>query len=211
MAIRIGIPRALQFYEFYPLWHTFFTELGAELVVSPPTNREILTAGAKVVADVTCLPVKIYAGHVIWLRDSANVDFVYAPAIWSIEPNAFQCAKFKGLPDILKATIPDCPPLLDIDIDPRGRGLTEEKAFYQMGRRLTWNPLAIRRAWTYAREVVQGYRALMVKQQITYPEALVHLYGSEWAAEARPGTPTLPLTIGLAGHPYCLYDDYSNH
>ncbi len=211
MAIRIGIPRALQFHEFYPLWRTFLTELGAELVVSPPTNREILTAGAKVVADVTCLPVKVYAGHVIWLRDNANVDFVYAPAIWSIERNAFQCAKFKALPDILKATIPNCPPLLDIDIDPRGRNLTEEKAFYQMGRRLTWNPLAIRSAWVKAREVLGNYRALMVKEQITYPEALARLYGSEWAAEEWPGGPTLPLTIGLAGHPYCLYDDYANH
>lgn len=103
--LRIGIPRALHFYQAYPLWRTFFEGLGAEVVVSPPTNRDIVTAGAKVVADVTCLPVKVYAGHVTWLRDNGSVDFVFAPAIWSIEQDAFHCAKFKGLPDIMKATV----------------------------------------------------------------------------------------------------------
>lgn len=209
--VHIGIPRALQFYQHYPLWRTYFEGLGAETVVSPPTNRDIVTAGAKAVADVTCLPVKVYAGHVAWLRDRGNVDFVFTPAIWNIEKDAFHCAKFKGLPDIIKATVSDCPPLLDIEVDPQGRNLSEARAYYRLGRRFNWNPLRIHRAWARAKEVDQAYQALMVREQITYPEALARLYGSEWATTERADNPNAQLTIGLVGHPYCLYDDYVNH
>ena len=208
--MRVGIPRALNFLEHYPLWRTFLEALDAELVVSPPTNRDIVTAGARLVADVTCLPVKIFAGHLAWLRDHGSVDTVFVPAIWSLERDAFHCAKFKGLPDILRATVPNCPPLLDIQIDPQKRKLTEEDAFRRLGRQLTWNPVRIRRAWASAQAAQRRYHELLVQERLTYPEGLERLYGAEWRAPARAAGPTR-LTIGLAGHPYCLYDDYANH
>lgn len=36
--MRVGIPRALLYYQYYPAWKTFFEEMGAEVVVSPPTT-----------------------------------------------------------------------------------------------------------------------------------------------------------------------------
>src|SRR5512136_2657258 len=141
--LRIGIPRALNFYHHYPLWRTFLQALGAEVVVSPATNRDLVAAGAKVVADVTCLPIKVHAGHVIWLRDHGQVDFVLTPAIRSVEKDAFHCAKFQALPDITKATVPDCPPLLDIEIDVHRRKIYPADAFRRMGFKFTWNPLKI--------------------------------------------------------------------
>jgi predicted nucleotide-binding protein (sugar kinase/HSP70/actin superfamily) len=211
MGVRIGIPRAIQFYQHYPLWRTFFEELGAETVVSPPTNREIVSAGAKVVADVTCLPVKIYAGHVSWLRDHGNVDFVFSPAIWNLEKNAFHCSKLKGLPDITKATVPGCPPLLVAEVDPYWRKLYEDEAFYKVGRKLTWNPWVVQQAWAKAKEVDAVYRNLIIREQITYPEAMARLYGSEWLTTERIVKQDAGLKVGLVGHPYCLYDDYINH
>jgi predicted nucleotide-binding protein (sugar kinase/HSP70/actin superfamily) len=209
--LRIGIPRALSFLYHYPLWRTFFQEVGAELVVSPATSRDMVAAGAKVVADVTCLPVKVYAGHVIWLRDQGRVDFVFAPAIRSVEKNAFHCAKFQALPDIIKATVPDCPPLLDIEIDVHRRKIFPADAFKRMGRKFTWNPLRIQSAWDKACAADEAYHALTVDEQLTYPEALARLYPGEWPAPKAAPSPTSGLTIGLLGHPYCLYDDYINH
>lgn len=211
MTTRVGIPRALQFYQHYPLWRTWLEDLGLETVVSPPTNREIVTAGAKTVADVTCLPVKVYAGHVCWLRDHGGVDFAFSPAIWSLEPGAFHCSKFKGLPDIMKATIPDCPPLIDPEVDPHGRRLEAASAFARVARRFAWSPLKRQRAWEHAQQVDRDYRTLMVREQLTYPEALVWLYGPGWITAERIPNPKAPLTVGLVGHPYCLYDDYLNH
>jgi predicted nucleotide-binding protein (sugar kinase/HSP70/actin superfamily) len=208
---RIGLPRALNFYQHYPLWRTFLQEIGAEVVVSPATNRDLVAAGAKVVADVTCLPVKVYAGHVIWLRDHGNVDFILTPAIRSIEKDAFHCAKFQALPDIMKATVPDCPPLLDIEIDVHRRKISPAQAFKRMAHKFTWNPLKINAAWDKASAFDAAYRALTVEHKLTYPEALAQLFPGEWPAPKITAGPASGLTIGLLGHPYCLYDDYINH
>ncbi len=32
----VGIPRALYYFHFHPLWESFLTGLGFEVVVSPP-------------------------------------------------------------------------------------------------------------------------------------------------------------------------------
>jgi predicted nucleotide-binding protein (sugar kinase/HSP70/actin superfamily) len=209
--VKVGIPRAVHFYQHYPLWQTFLEELGAETVVSPPTNRDILTAGAMLVADVTCLPVKVYAGHVCWLRDRADVDFIFSPAIWDLQRNAFHCAKLKALPDIMQANVPRCPPLLVADVDPYHRGLKTDAAFRQVGRQLTPNARQIDEAWVKARQVDEAYRALIVREQLTYPEAIARLYGAEWSTIERIQKNDAQLTVGLVGHPYCLYDDYVNH
>ena len=40
MAIKIGIPRGLWFYDYYPLWKTFYEHLGAQLFyLNLPTRR----------------------------------------------------------------------------------------------------------------------------------------------------------------------------
>lgn len=43
--IRIGILRALLYYQYYPMWPTFFHELGTEVVVSPLTTQIMLSSG----------------------------------------------------------------------------------------------------------------------------------------------------------------------
>ncbi len=209
--IRVGIPRAVQFYQHYPLWRTFFEELGAETVVSPPTNRETVTAGSMLVADVTCLPVKVYAGHVCWLRDHGEVDFVFAPAIWDLERGAFHCTKLKALPDVIQATVPECPPLLVADVDPYHRGLKTDEAFMRVGRELTKGASKLRGAWKRAREVDDRFREMIVREQLTYPEAVARLYGREWLTSERLPNTDSRLVVGLLGHSYCLYDDYINH
>lgn len=208
---RIGIPRALHFLQHYPLWRTFFEELGAEVVASPPTNRDILSAGAKLVADVTCLPVKVYAGHVAWLRDQGKVDEVFVPAIRSVEWGALHCSKFQGLPDLITATVPDVPPLLDPGVDVHRYKVPPEKAFRILGRRLSRNPFKVQRAWKRACQVDAGYRTLMQEQKLTYPEALAALYPGEWPAPRAAGEPEPRQTIAVVGHPYCLHDEYINH
>lgn len=210
---RIGLPRGLHFFQYYPLWQTFFDQLGFELVVSPPTNRDLLAAGASLVADVTCLPVKVYAGHVAWLRDHGQVDYVLAPAIRSVSVNALHCAKFQALPDILHATVPNCPPLLDMEVDWHRRKVSLEAAHRRLGQRLGRSWLAVRRAWRAAVTAEAAYLAALVEGQQTYPEVLARLYPGvvEPAQAPAPPSDDEALTVGVVGHPYCLYDDYINH
>ena len=207
--MRIGIPRALHFLQYYPLWRTFFEELGAEIVISPPTNRDMVAVGAKMVADVTCLPIKVYAGHVDWLRAHGRVDYVFVPAIRSVEWGALHCSKFQALPDLIRATVVDCPPLLEIGIDVHRYKISPTQAFQQLGKQFTWNPLKIQSAWKRACRADGIYRALMTTEKTTYLDALARLYPKDFTTTT--ATVQSHLNIAVVGHPYCLHDDYINH
>ncbi len=209
--LRVGIPRSLHFFQYYPLWRTYFEALGSQVVISPPTNRDILAAGGRMVADVTCLPVKVYAGHMAWLRDNGQVDAVFVPAIRSVEWGALHCSKFQALPDLIRATISDCPRLLEIGIDAHRYKISPEDAYHRLGREFTRSSSRVRSAWDQACKVDEAYRHSLVTQKLTYPEALRRLYPDEWPLPANTLTPAVPLNIALVGHPYCLYDDYINH
>jgi predicted CoA-substrate-specific enzyme activase len=85
-AARIGLPRASVLYEFLPFWAAFFNRLGAEVLVSPPSNHEILEIGLRRLSAETCLPIKIGFGHIEWFRDK-TVDGVFFPSVIDLHQN----------------------------------------------------------------------------------------------------------------------------
>ncbi len=209
--IRIGIPKALLYYQYYPMWKTFFEELGAEVVVSPPTTQAMVSEGsARVVAD-TCLPVKVFLGHVLSLV--GKCDWIFIPAIRSVKNKTYNCSKFLGLPDMTKAVVPESPPILDIDIDINKGKRRLYQAIYQLGRHFTWNPFKVRQASIAAWQAYLNYRQLMSSYGLTPPEALERISGTpEVELKVRSSHPTeTRTTIALIGHPYLLYDEYINH
>ncbi len=102
--MKIGIPRALSYYDYYPFWHGFFSELGIELVLSDKTTKKLVSAGSSLVVSETCLPVKVYAGHVLNLLDK-GIDVIYSPSIQSIAPKIYNCSKLRGLPDLIRNVV----------------------------------------------------------------------------------------------------------
>lgn len=117
MAIRIGIPRALAYYSFFPQWKTFFEELGAEVVLSPPTNKHIVNEGIRDTVTDACIPIKVYHGHVASLADKA--DYLFVPRIAGLDADATLCPKFLGLPEMIRASVKGIPPLLSPRLDVR--------------------------------------------------------------------------------------------
>jgi len=202
--VKVGIPRALLYYQYYPMWKTFFEELGAEVVVSPTTTQATLSAGSsRVVAD-TCLPVKVFCGHVIALIDKC--DYIFVPALRSVKSRIYNCSKFLGLPDMTRAVIPECPPILDIDIDINKGKRRLYQEIYRLGRRLSRNPLRVRKTALAAWQAHLEYKELMVNESLTPPQAIAKTYGEE-TPSAKPDSPA----IALIGHPYLLYDELINH
>jgi len=194
------------------MWKTFFEELGAEVVVSPPTTQDMVSSGSsRVVAD-TCLPVKVFLGHVLFLV--GNCDYIFIPAIRSVKRKVYNCSKFLGLPDMTKAVIPECPPILDIDIDINKGKLSLYHAIYKLGRHFTWNPFRVRRASMAAWQTYLDYRKLMSSQGLTPPQAIARISGTP-EAELKTSTTSNPIsaptTIAIIGHPYLLYDEHINH
>lgn len=102
--MKIGIPKALGYYMYYPFWHGFFSELGIEIELSNRTTKQIVSKGSALVVTETCLPVKVYAGHVLDLLDK-GVDVIYTPSIQSIAPKIYNCSKLRGLPDLIRNVV----------------------------------------------------------------------------------------------------------
>lgn len=94
----IGIPKGLFYFEHHVLWEHFFNNLGCNVTVSEDTNKQILDWGVKHCSNETCLPVKVFHGHVLDLKDKA--DYVFIPRYESLDSNEFTCPKFCGLPDM---------------------------------------------------------------------------------------------------------------
>lgn len=206
--VRVGIPRALLYYQFFPMWRTFLEELGAEVVLSPETNRDIMAAGlARLVAE-TCVPVKIFVGHVCWLRDQ-GVDFVFIPAIHSIEAPAYNCSKFRGLPDVVRASVPGCPPIIEADIDVGKGQRALYRAIYELASPLSRNPLRVKRAAEAALEAHRAYQAAL-HAGLPLPQA-IGLRIWEAPPQSAIHDPQSEIHLALVGHPYCIYDTYLNH
>jgi len=209
--IRVGIPRALLYYQYYPMWKVFFEELGAEVVVSPPTTQNMLSEGSsRVVAD-TCLAVKVFLGHVLSLVEEC--DCIFIPAVRSVKRKAYSCSKLLGLPDMTRAVIPESPPILEIDIDVNKGKPALYRAIYRLGRHFTWNPFEVRRAGIAAWRANLDYQQLMCKQGLMPPEAIEKIAGTP---QVKPETHTdypapTRATIAIIGHSYFLYDEHISY
>ena len=106
----VGIVRALFFHELFPLWKAFFTELGFQVVVSDPTNRNIIRQGVENVVEEPCFPIKVAHGHVLNLLEKGT-DFLFLPAQCSMEKlsedfdRSWNCPLTQGLPFTIRSSI----------------------------------------------------------------------------------------------------------
>jgi predicted CoA-substrate-specific enzyme activase len=77
----VGIPRVLNLYENYPFWHTFFTELGYRVELSPTSSRSIYELGIESIpSESECYPAKLAHGHIKWLIDQ-GINYIFYPSI----------------------------------------------------------------------------------------------------------------------------------
>jgi len=199
--MRIGVPRALSFFRFHPAWKTFFKELGAEMVVSPPTNRTTLEAGKSYALPENCLPLKLFFGHVHSLI--GEVDALLVPSIHRLAHGSTNCANLIGLPDILKSLMPDLPPLISPDIDMSEGGRAVWKMVLKEGGRFSRNPLLLRDATQAAWADYLRARAAMLERRLTPA-------GFDGLDEKQPSNNS-GLIVAVVGHPYNLYDPFINH
>lgn len=83
---RVGIPRVLHFFEYFPYWRAFFETLGYEVVNSDLSNHEIVEDSLELFAAETCYPVKMAFGHVQNLINK-KVDYIFLPGIIKFTEN----------------------------------------------------------------------------------------------------------------------------
>ncbi len=84
----VGIPRALNMYEDYPFWFTFFTRLGYRVILSPQASHKIYELGIESIpSESECYPAKLAHGQIQWLINN-GVRFIFYPSLF-YERNEF--------------------------------------------------------------------------------------------------------------------------
>ncbi|MCL5290999.1 MAG: acyl-CoA dehydratase activase-related protein [Actinobacteria bacterium] len=195
MSITVGIPQALLYYKYYPLWEGFLGGLGLEVVTSPATNRRILTAGVEAADNEICLPVKVFYGHVLSLKE--KVDLLFIPRVVSVEEDAYTCPKFLGLPDMIRA-VGDMPEVLDPIFNFRLGSRRVSRDVYSFAKRFTKHPAKVWRAWRHG---VDEQRRYVAKLESGWTP--VEVLSGKAPPEAKGD-----MTIGVVGHPYNIHDEY---
>ncbi len=214
MRMRVGFPRAMGYYYLYPFFRTLITELGAELVLSPPTSPRLMERMEICPTDEPCLAVKLHFSHADALAQRENVDFLLLPVIARVEATCC-CPKFIGIADMIRhgLRLPDERVLMPVlEYTDNDRHLS--RALRPLAARLGVRDRAqLLRAIRAARQAQQYFRDYCVTQQCTTPEAFRALEqedtGRAEEAAARGTTPASApqgATVAVIGHPYLLYE-----
>lgn len=203
MKTKIGIPRALAYYAYYPMWKTFFEELDCEVVVSPETNKEILDWGVEETVNDACIPIKLFHGHVSALR--GQVDYIFLPRLISMntEKTVTFCPKFLGLPDMVAASQKNLPQLLDMRFNFKKGNKQGFKGFYEIGRKLGSGYWTIRKAFGKALQAQYEYEKLLA-ERYTPVEVLSYLYEGGDLPEHQD----YELKFAVLGYPYTVHDRF---
>jgi len=185
MKTKVGIPRSLLYYKYGVLWSSFFSSLGCEIVTSPKTNKAILNDGVLLSVDENCLPLKIFLGHVKYLKD--KVDYVLIPRIVSLKKEESACVKFMAAYDIVQNSFEDIN-LMEYTVDMK-TGKHESWGFFKMGLKFTRNPVKIIKAYKKAKFELQKHDEDRTKEQ------------------EKLGKRSKNLKILIVSHPYNIYDE----
>lgn len=104
----IGIPRVLNIYENYPLWFTFFTELGFSVEISPRSSHQIYENGIESIpSESVCYPAKLVHGHIKSLIDS-GINTIFYPCVpyeqveYPDAGNHYNCPIVTSYPEVIK-------------------------------------------------------------------------------------------------------------
>ncbi len=200
----IGIPRAGLYYLYYPFWKAFLETLGFTVVLSAPTNRNLLEAGLKVANSETCLPMKLLYGHILDLR--GRVDAVFLPQMdecrWgegTYGTSTYFCPYFVGLADVMEAEFPDLKILRPVMMLHDNEIVSE--TWLEFGRSLGKKPALVKQAFETANRVYRLFIDEREKHKRTPIEIL---------EKQKLNTGNFRKTIALVGRPYLVYESAAN-
>ncbi|QGU00631.1 Activator of (R)-2-hydroxyglutaryl-CoA dehydratase [Candidatus Syntrophocurvum alkaliphilum] len=211
---KIGIPRTLAYFNYYPFWKIFFDELGHEVVLSTPTTKGILDDGVKVAVNDACIPIKVYHGHVVELAN--KVDYLFCPRLVSLRKfgdfgTETFCPKFLGLPEMIRYGIENVPEIIDVRVNLGSAKKQIDKVCYEVGQILGNLPNQILQASKKASVIQKKYEELL-HQEFLPEQALDKVFTNKKKAKKIDKKDKFEpeLKIAVVGYPYAIYDNYIN-
>ncbi len=206
---KVGIPRALSYYRYFPLWKVLLEGVGAEVVVSRRTGKGLMEDGIRHCVDDICVPVKLYYGHVLDLKD--KVDRLFVSRMVSVEKSdcdTYTCPKLIGLPDMIKSSLEDIPPMLEFVVDVQNRSL--KASARQLASDLGATGPRVRKALAESLAVQERYEEQLLRG-IPPEEAMKDVLGGREQGGERADEAGGDITIAIVGHEYLVHDPFISH
>ena len=199
----IGIPQSMSYYNYFPFWHGFLTTLGIEIVLSDATTKKTISDGASLVVTETCLPIKIYVGHVLNLIDK-GVKNIFVPSIQSIAPKIYNCSKIRGLPDLIRNIIKADINIIEATLDKSEKNNDEIDFLKEIASQFGIQDINLIKKAQENGSIEQNNFYVMLQNGVEFGEAL---------RNAKSGKVIIPpkkaqknINIALIGHGYNIYD-----
>lgn len=205
---RIGVPRALMFYRYYPFLKALLEGFGCEVTASPPTNLRIMGMGTDLCVDDVCVAVKALFGHVRYLE--GKVDHVLVPRLVSVEKkeyDTFTCPKLIAAPDMVRFSFPQLPPPLEFVVD-----VSKAPWWWgclRLGRRLGVPLRGIAGAYAAATREQRRFEALQ-REGLLPADALKRMESGNGLPPPGYASADRDVTVAVVGHPYLLGDSLVN-
>lgn len=200
---KIGIPKALSYYNNYPFYYGFFTSLGYDVVTSDKTTTKLINDGAKYVVSDTCLPIKVYVGHIINLLDK-GIDTIFVPSLQSTSYKINNCSKIRGLPEIIRNVINKPFKMIEPTLD-KTEGINLKIFCFETAKQLgIENEIAINNAIKKGWEMYNNFSD-MTKQGIPHNKAIQ--FAIENKIEKKHFDVVKPLSVVIMAHGYNLFDE----
>ncbi len=205
--LKVGIPRALMFYRYYPFLKSLLEGCGCEAQPSPPTNLKILGDGVEICVDDICVAVKVLFGHVSQL--AGKVDAILIPRLVSVEKqdyDTFTCPKLIAAPDMIRYSFPHLPAPLEFTVD-----VSKAPWWWGSARLMRQLDLPLRKmpgVYSAAVREQKRYEALL-HGGLLPPDALARMYNGN-GCNVPPYLSRRDVTVAVVGHPYLLGDPAVN-
>ena len=194
----IGIPKALIYWKRPHFWEAFFEELGFKVLLSPPTNKEIVGMGVRVSDPETCFAEKVFFGHILWLDEKC--DWIFIPRLKTNAEKLEYCPKFFGVPDLAKILVKS--PILTETFDEKKEKFKETLG--RLGKKLNKDQRETEKA---VKNALLKEKKLKERGKEDFLKEMERRKGFQPARH--PPAKSGPLIV-LISHPYNLYDDYVN-
>lgn len=200
---KIGVPRALSYYNNYPFYYGFLSSLGFEIVLSDKTTTKLINDGAGHVVSDTCLPIKVFVGHLINLLDK-GVDTIFVPSLQSTDYKINNCSKIRGLPEIIRNVIDRPFKMIEPTLD-KTEGLNIKDFCYETAHQLgifdeDLIEIAIMAGWECYNRFIKMAKS-GVSQKVAIESAIQNKQAIKKMELVKP------LSVVVMAHGYNLYDE----
>ena len=181
--MKIGIPKALYYYYFFDKWQYFFEQLNIELVTTD-TDKNIIERGDTYANSEMCLSLKIFLGHVDYLKDKC--DYILIPKLENFGINDQMCTNFSCLYDLVNNLFDV--KLLTYEIN-HLKKRTEKKGLIKIGEQLGYDKKVLK----------QAYKVACIKQNKKRKELIIDNLNKLESINKK---------VLIVAHAYNIHDDY---